>query len=281
MSAVFAGLEPMPSSRTFVVSYPKCGRTWLRLLLGHVVRSHYQLPVPLCSSDLLFPNLLAERTPQVVPHVTFEHDDDAFFKRPDELTREKGGYGGGKVVFLARDPRDVVVSAYFHKRKRRNFFPSDKRLLPHVGYEGELTDFVLEERGSLRTIVEYYDIWERNRATLPEFFAIRYEDLVRDTQGQLGRLLGFLGLHDVALQVIDDAVAFASFDNMRRMESEDAFGSVLLKPTIPGDADSYKTRRGKIGGYRDYLTAADVESMNAVIQANATTDLFGYLHAAG
>lgn len=273
-------MQAMPPSSTFVVSFPKCGRTWVRLMLGYVIRSHFQLPVPLHSSDLLFPNVLAERMPGVLPPIKFEHDDDAFFKQPGELTRGKGEYAGHKVVFLARDPRDVVVSAYFHKLKRRNFPPIDKRFAPHVGYEGDLTDFIREDRGSLRTIVEYYDIWERNRAAVAGFLSVRYEDLVRDTRGQFCGLLDFLGMRDVAAAVIDEAVAFASFDNMRRMEEEDAFGSALLKPTIPGDVDSYKTRRGKIGGYRDVLSAADVEYMNAVIRASASTDLFGYLQAA-
>lgn len=269
----------MESSSTYVISFPKCGRTWLRLMLGFVIRSHFRIPLPLHSSELLFPNVLAERMPDVLSPITFQHDDDAFFKRPDELTQVKSDYAGHKVVFMARDPRDVVVSAYFHKLKRRNFPPLDKRFLPHAGYEGELAAFIREDRGSLRTIVEYYDIWERNRDAASGFLLIRYEDLVRDTRRRLGELLEFLGIRGVAAPVVDEAIAFASFDNMRRMEDEDAFGSVLLKPTIPGDVDSYKTRRGKVGGYRDCLSAADVEYMNATIQARAATNLFGYVSA--
>jgi hypothetical protein len=46
---------------------------------------------------------------------------------------------------------------------------------------------------------------------------------------------------------------------MRHYEEQQRFGSKTLQPGDYSDPDSYKVRRGKIGGYRDYLSAADLE----------------------
>ena len=35
---------PRPEADTYVVSYPKVGRTWLRALVGKALVDHYRLP---------------------------------------------------------------------------------------------------------------------------------------------------------------------------------------------------------------------------------------------
>jgi hypothetical protein len=42
---------------------------------------------------------------------------------------------------------------------------------------------------------------------------------------------------------------------------------IELAPKDPTNTDTYKTRRGKIGGYVDYLTPDDVAKINAVVLA--------------
>jgi hypothetical protein len=46
---------------------------------------------------------------------------------------------------------------------------------------------------------------------------------------------------------------------MKRREAAGAYDSYgdKLKATDPTDPDSYKVRRGKVGGFTDYLTEAD------------------------
>jgi len=48
-----------------------------------------------------------------------------------------------------------------------------------------------------------------------------------------------------------------------------------LRPRDPGDVQSYKTRRGKVGGYVDHLLPGDVAWMEARIRS-APSPLFGY-----
>jgi hypothetical protein len=49
---------------------------------------------------------------------------------------------------------------------------------------------------------------------------------------------------------------------MRKMEAEGRFQSGMLKPADKADQDSYKTRKGKPGGYIDHLSPQEIVTLN-------------------
>ena len=230
----------------YVVSFPKCGRTWLRLMLGKAIDDHFGLG----ADDLMELTRMADRCP-ALPRIVFSHDDNAQFKAPDRIETSKERFRGKKVVFLVRDPRDVAVSLYFQLSKRR-----DK-------YSGTISDFLRRERGGFESLITYYNVWERERARVGDILLVRYEDLHADAAGELRRVVDFLGLGEITDAEVAEAVRFASFDNMRAMEQQDTFGSSRLRPADAGDEESFKTRKGAVGGYREYLTGADLAYVDA------------------
>ena len=50
--------------------------------------------------------------------------------------------------------------------------------------------------------------------------------------------------------VVAEAVNYASFENMRKMEKNNVFNSPIMKVNNPSDYKTYKTRQGKVGGYK-------------------------------
>ena len=44
---------------------------------------------------------------------------------------------------------------------------------------------------------------------------------------------------------------------MQKLEAAGAFDSNILHPGDVRDRESFKVRRGKVGGYREYLSAGD------------------------
>jgi hypothetical protein len=62
---------------------------------------------------------------------------------------------------------------------------------------------------------------------------------------------------------------------MQRLESQNAFGVERLEPVDPGDPESFKVRRGKVGGFPDYLDATTVELLDEKLR-RARLELFGY-----
>ncbi len=53
---------------------------------------------------------------------------------------------------------------------------------------------------------------------------------------------------------------------MKKMESEGAFESKILRAGDARDPESFKVRRGKIGGFQDYLSSNDQEYAAAALQ---------------
>ncbi len=232
-----------------IISYPKCGRTWLVVLLGRALELHYgiRLRKPL--------RLRSYSKPwRGIPYILQHHDGGPEFQYPEELETDKSAYAGKKVVFMVRDPRDVLVSSYFQKTKR------------NANYEGTMEEYAHERRGGIETIADFYSIWARNRHVPADFLLLTYEDLHADTAGELRKVLEFMGIHGVSDSVIHEAVEYGRFDNMRQMEARNAMGSSALEARNHDDPDSYKTRKGKVGGYGDYLQGEGLVHVEQVIQ---------------
>jgi alcohol sulfotransferase len=83
---------------------------------------------------------------------------------------------------------------------------------------------------------------------------VRYEDMRTDPESVLKEVVDFLGTPGSEAHV-KEAVAFAAYENMKKLEEEKAFASSGRR-LVPGDKtnpDSFKVRRAKVGGYRDYF----------------------------
>lgn len=269
------------STEVVIISFPKCGRTWLRLMLGRVIQLHLDLQevrhrhakyhdgLPdLVNAPVLDLHQLTTRCSSI-PNITLSHDDGPFWKKPDELVESKTQYKNKKVILLVRDPRDVVVSSYFEKIKRVHVY-SDKE-----PYEGTLSDYLHEPVGSFDTILRFYNIWAEKCHTPRDFLLIRYEDMHVNPRNELRRVLDFIGLHTVNNEQVFEATRFASFENMRKMEEMDALNSFRLRPGDKNDEESYKTRKGKVGGFFDYLTQDEIEYLNRRM-SELLTDFYGY-----
>ena len=258
----------------FLLSYPKCGRTWLTLQLGRAIQQHFGLSVP----NLLKLSHLAEACPDV-PGIRVTHDRAPHRKRPDELPALKNEYAGRKVIFMVRDPRDVIVSYYFHKTKREKartfWFFQRKRRETHSPFTGSLSEFLRVEIGGFDTLLRYYNIWAESRRLTDGFLLIRYEDMHDDPERELRRVVDFLGLAAITDDEVRAAVEFAAFDNMRKMEAAEGTGPYKLAPADRSDEESFKVRKGKVGGYVEYLSADDIEFLNRKM-AETLNGFYGY-----
>jgi hypothetical protein len=263
----------------YLLSYPKCGRTWVTLQIGRAISQHYGLEVP----NLLKLSTFGEEIPGV-PHIRLTHDDQPHRKRPHELTATRERLRDKKVILLVRDPRDVIVSYYHHKSRReplRDFWWfQKKRKETHSRFTGTLDEFLDGEIGGFDTLLRYYNVWEQARHTPKGFLLLRYEDMQADPAAQLRRVLDFIGLAEITDAEVGEAVEYASFQNMQKIESGAEVKSFKLKAGDVNDPNSYKVRRGKVGGYRDELTPAQIEKLERKMAASLTA-FYGYEPNAG
>ncbi|WSY86689.1 sulfotransferase domain-containing protein [Streptomyces sp. NBC_00876] len=108
-----------------------------------------------------------------------------------------------------------------------------------------------------------------------------YERLAVDASGEVARIPEFCGLPRVDQEVLRKAVEYAGFSSMRAMELGDAFDSERLRPGRPGDPEPFKTRRGGIGGFRAYLTEAQIGEVDSLIRAALVPEWHALAFAAG
>jgi len=168
---------------------------------------------------------------------------------------------------LVRDPRDVVVSFYHHKKWREK------------SWEGSVGEFVRHAFDGLPTIVSYYNIWAANR-DLPSAFAVyRYEDLVTDTVGTLDKIARFAGLGDIPADVREAVANEYEFDNMQAMEARGGLGrGHRTRPADLQNTNSYKTRSGRIGGYKLELSDEDRAFVDSYVENNLDPYFESYLN---
>lgn len=239
--------------------------------MGRIIATHFHLPE---EEDILLLRWKRRVHPQVA-HITVIHDDRPMLKTPQELETSKARYASKKVIFLVRDPRDVIVSSYFELKHRSKLFAKN----PYENQAGVVNDdlqtFIFQERSGIDTIINYYNIWANNRHVPSSFLMVRYEDLRANPNKELQRIMDFLGLEAISSQKIEDAINFASFDNMRKMEMDEKYQSEMLKPADRKDENTFKTRKGKIKGYVDYLSPESIALLDEKIHTELS-DFFGY-----
>ncbi len=69
-------------------------------------------------------------------------------------------------------------------------------------------------------------------------------------------------IDEAALQ---HAIAYSDFDAARQREQAGASGDKLISARNLADGDSFKARRGKVGGFSDHLDKDDVAFCNATM----------------
>ena len=134
-------------------------------------------------------------------------------------------------------------------------------------FDGPISEYIRSETYGPARIVEFYDLWYRNRRVPRELLLIRYEELHAEPEKVLRHVLAFIGAEGVDGGAVREAVEFARFENMRAMEAANALGDGRLRAFDPTDQESYKTRKGVVGGYVEYLSDDDAQLIDRMVAA--------------
>jgi len=186
---------------TFIVSYPRSGNTWTRFLIANLL--HPTESITFANIERFIPDCEAQSSrylksiprPRVIKsHEYFDH-------------RYK------KVIYIVRDPRDIVLSYYDFQRKYRQIEDG----YPMARY---VEDFLHGRLSSADwgTWRENVASWLSTRQGNPDFLLVRYEDLIAGSQHEMERIAVFLGLEPQA-ELLTHAIERSSADRMRAMEN--------------------------------------------------------------
>jgi hypothetical protein len=251
-----------------LMSWGKSGRTWLRVMLSRFYQLAYSLPEGLM---LEFDNM--HRANPAIPRVFFTHGN--YLRDYTNIWDSKSPFYPKKILMLVRDPRDVAVSQYFQWKYRMR---PVKRMLNDYPDSDALSvyDFMMNPDAGLPKIIDFLEIWERELPKVRESVVLRYEEMRADPETALRRALTFLGTPGNDQQ-IREAAAYASYDNMKKLEQQQVFhlSGTRLAPGDQANPQSYKVRRAKVGGYRDYFDDHQVAAIDAVLESRPSPP-FGY-----
>jgi hypothetical protein len=249
----------LPASDAVIVSFGKSGRTWFRVLISRYFAHKHGL-----SQGQMMEFDEFHRADAKIPVLFFTHDN--YLKDFVGHDRKFDLYGGKPVILLVRDPRDTAVSQYFQWKHR--IVPRKKVINGYPHDETDVHSFITGEAAGIPKIIDFMNAWGRDLSRFPNLMMIKYEDLKADTAGELGRALRFLGFSPT-LEELADAAEYASIDNMRKT------ANARLKPGDANDPSSFKVRRAKVGGWRDYVTGEQADAIDRMV-AEKLNPVFGY-----
>lgn len=263
-------------ARMLIIGHPKSGNTWLKVMLSRLYQVRHGLP----ADRLINTDELARKHPDI-PRLAASNGyysyegviGDALAPgAEDSPLRHK------PVLLIARNPCDIAVSWFFQFTKRQsaakqeliNHFidnPIDRRTV-------EMWDFVRYSDIGLPSLVEFLNNWQRSLAELDHSLIIRYEDLRARPADVLRQVVTLMG-DDFSDSEIEGAVDFGSFDNLRKLESKGFFRQGGMTLRNPNDPNTFKVRRGKVGGFGDYFTPEQAQELEDYMMEHLSPE-FGY-----
>jgi hypothetical protein len=209
-----------------------------------------------------------------IPRLIFSHDLFEHRTKGGRWDRFRGKYlvprrelSRAKIILLARDPRDCFVSLYLQLTRRDPNAPLKLR-------QKTVSEMLRDSRFGMQAIIDAMNDWINEFAGRDNFSLVRYEALRASPAEYFRDLLALLGESSADGNIFQEALEFSRFENMQKLEAAGAFDSNILHPGDVRDPESFKVRRGKVGGYREYLSSDDQEyAASALAQLDP---LFGY-----
>jgi len=238
----------------FVVSYPKSGNTWTRFLIANLICP--QEPASFANIDRIVPE----------PEELTRRELDRLARPRILKTHRYFDPRYQQVIYVTRDPRDVVVSLYYYFRRQRN-----------IGDDVSIEQFVTRFLAGLPEHLprEYASSWTQNvsswivtRFGQPDFLLLRYEDLLSDTTANLKKIALFLGIRATAEQLAQ-AVERSSADEMRKLERSPAADALCLRNSSQGlrnpRQDIPFVRTARAGNWKSELSQESIAELEAAL----------------
>jgi hypothetical protein len=250
-------------------SYGKSGRTWMRVMLSRYYQQTYALPERILMG---FDNF--HKINPAVPRIFFTHDN--YLRGYTGNLDSKKDFYNKKVVLLVRRPQDVAVSQFFQWKYRMRPDKMAMNHYPPAGSDISIYDFVMNPDCGVPRIIDFLNLWARELPKIDNLLMVRYEDMRAQPEKELSRIIEFLGM-DPDDERIRETVEFSSVENLRKLEKENYFwrSGSRVKAKDPSNPHSYKVRRAKVGGYRDYFDDEQVAKIDEMVSTRLS-GIFGY-----
>ena len=240
-----------PKRQFFLVSFPKTGRTWLMYMINKIKeQGNHRL-----KKEKYFIFKEHDNSEIILEDGTRNNPLDVF-----KFT-SRFRYRRGKVIFLVRDPRDVIVS-HFHQVTKRAKNPF---------IFNSISEFVKDDILGFKRIIHFYNLWYYQQQKPPDFLLIKYEDLLDNGVQTLSEITSFLNI-SITTNNLQDIYHESSSDKMRKKEKVNQLEGFN---DFGKSRNQLKVRNAKIGGYQSELSDEDIQYCNS--EMRHLNSFFGYI----
>ena len=230
----------------FVVTYPRSGTTWTEQMVHLLVHQGEQGEQRLTDA-VPWLETLPHRPGGMIEFLKSLPGRRLFTSHLPYPLMPPIGNTTAKVVYVARNPKDVAISTYFHDQSK-------------AGYEGTWEEhFQLFMNGDVG-YGSYFDHvmpwWQASNMDKNILF-LKYEDMKNDHTGNVALIASFLDIQADA-RLIDKVVTLSSFQSMKSSQNTNF-------DWIPQKEDKPKHfRKGDIGDWRNYFSIQQSQQMDGL-----------------
>uniref|UniRef100_A0A3P8UFQ2 Sulfotransferase n=1 Tax=Cynoglossus semilaevis TaxID=244447 RepID=A0A3P8UFQ2_CYNSE len=230
-------LELRPTD-VFVVTYPKSGTVWMQQILVQIMDAAH----PEQAEDLTNRTRVPWLEEQLIDQPFRDRPDPRIFGShlPPDMLPCDVQKKRVKVVYVWRNPKDVLVSAY-------HFAQSWVLLKPPTSFEEFFQQFLDGD--------EYFEAREHL-----DIHFVQYEDMLKDLRGEVEKLCLFLG-QSLTEEQMDRVVETSTFNNMKVNPKAN------YKDLVEKERYSKNTmRKGVAGDWKNHFTVAQNERFDQVFK---------------
>ena len=176
----------------FISTFVKAGTTWTQQIIHQLLRKgepggFYGETVPWL--EAVSSEFLGSREAPTWDYAKINAaPSPRYFKTHATVSHLPRGHGNIKVIYVARNPKDTVVSLYHHAKSK-----------PEFGYTGDFNTFCemfltgqAENGDWFDHILDWYKTCQANPST---HLFLQYEDMYQDTPSAVKKIAAFLDLN--------------------------------------------------------------------------------------
>jgi hypothetical protein len=261
----------------WLASYPKSGNTWVRIFLQHILRNNTDIfedlnleDIPIASNRKLIDRFLGVPSADMTPDEIFQYRPQVYRALAARLTgpqvfKVHDSYGTTKdgdpifpaditraVIYIARNPLDLVVSYAFHSGKSIQTI-IDQLNDPYFEISRSSNALKPQVSQHLGTWSQHVLSWTQ-QALLPVIF-LTFEQLLENSSKVFKELLEKLRI-PFTNEGFREALLACDFTRLQKLEENNGFREKPIQTKA-------FFREGKKDIYEEYLTKKQINSIVA------------------